>query len=405
MITEILMPKLGLTMTEGMLVKWLKNEGDSVEEKEPVLEIETEKLSYVVESSVSGIILKIIASEGEKYPVADVLGYIGNPGDTIPDQALSEHTGTSTGPIPTLDTPDHTPLAGDPGKRIFISPHAKKIATDMGIDYKQIKGTGPNGRIVKADILKFKEPGASSIVPNISSTPKALRTNAKLIPYTGIRRAVGETMSASWANIPMVTHHVSADMETVLNTRTKFNEGISDKTERITIGEFIIKLTAAALRAMPIMNSSLTDEGIIIHDNVNIAMATALDDGLIVPVIHDADLKSLRKISQEAKNLAIGARSGTLNPDQLHGGTFTISNLGGYGSVDYFTPIINPPQAAILGVGRINDTAVPINGEIKIRPMVGLSLTYDHRIIDGATAAEFAKILINYISDPICALL
>jgi len=386
-------------MTEGTLIKWLKNEGDNVAEKEPILEIETEKLSYIVEASASGVILKIMADEGEKYPVASALGYIGAPGDTIPDSQALKLSAPKASAVSLAETSAVMSATPSPGGRVFISPLAKKIAANMGIDYRQIKGTGPNGRIVKADVLRYSESGASA-----RNTPRAERPSS-LIPYTGIRRAIGETMAAAWRDIPMVTHHVNADMGEVLDLRKKLNEGVADKAERVTIGELILKLTAIALKSMPIMNSSLTDKGIVLHGSVNLGMATALKEGLIVPVIHDADIKGLREISREAKLLAAGARSGNLNPDQLHGGTFTISNLGGYGSVDHFTPIINPPQAAILGVGRVNDVAVPTGGELKIRPMVGLSLTYDHRIIDGATAAEFIKTLMDSMANPLRALL
>ena len=425
MATEILMPKLGLTMTTGTVLKWLKDEGDAVGYKEVLLEIETEKLSYNVESPAKGALLRILAEVGEKYPVSSVLGYIGEPGEAVPDTYSSTPSIDTRNPQLTLagsDLPSppadsqHAILKSQlPISRTFVTPVAKKMAADKGIDYKQIKGTGPNGRIVKADVLAFENsmknmaiPKAidyCAVAPGFAPTSPGSGAHGTVIPYKGMRRIIGETMQKAWATIPMVTHHVSAYAGALLDYRVMLNTGTSDKNDRITIGELILKLTAIALARKPIMNSSLTDEGIVIHKGVHLGVATALAEGLIVPVIRDADRKGLLALSQEAKDLAGRAKSGTLSPDDIQGATFTVTNLGGFGSVDYFTPIINPPQAAILGVGRVNDAVAVLSGEMKIRPMMGLSLTYDHRIIDGATAAEFTKDLMNLIENPIRALL
>jgi len=407
---EILMPKLGLTMTAGTVLGWLKDEGDSVEVQEPLLEIETEKLSYTVESPADGTLLKKLAEAGEKYPVSSVLGYIGESGAAIPDanaetvpEAARRAEIEAKAPEPEF-SPQRLETPAAVG-RVFITPVAKKLAAGMGIDYRQIKGTGPNGRIVKADVLAFKAPREDVCAAEPSFTDTQTQSAGTLIPYAGLRRAVGETMLNVWKTVPMVTHQVSIGVSKLLELRETINEGIADKAERVTIGELFLKLTAAALTSMPIMNSSLTDEGIVLHGRVHLGMATALDSGLIVPVIRDACSKGLLEISREAKELAARARSGALTPDDVHGGTFTVSNLGGYGSVDYFSPIINPNQAAILGVGRITDMVVPVGGEAAVRPMIGLSLTYDHRIVDGATAAEFIKKLMKLMENPVRALL
>ena len=414
MAVEILMPKLGLTMTTGTVVIWLKREGEDVTEKEPVLMIETEKLSYNVESPAQGILIKQLASVGNKYPIATVLGYVGREGEAVPNHI-------SAG---SAQTADQTPGAApelfneqDPGVRVTISPVAKKLAESAGIDYSRIIGTGPNGRIVKEDVIGFTGSGkktdfVSSVIPvtairqekptaAAAVSPSAARNApGAVIPYAGMRRAVGEAMRPAWDTIPMVTHQISADASAMLEYRKLLNAGISDKSEQITVGELLLKLTASALKDMPIMNASLTGENIVLHGAVHLGMATALDEGLIVPVIHDAANKGLLTISREAKDLAARARAGALLPDDVNGATFTVSNLGGYGSVQFFTPIINPPQAAILGIGCITDTAVPVDGEIRICPMIGLSLTYDHRIIDGATAAQFIALLMKLIKYP-----
>ena len=441
MATEILMPKLGLTMKTGTIVSWLKSEGADVREKEPVLEIETEKLSYNVESPADGVLLKILASEGEKYPVASVLGYVGGQGEAVPGAGGAAIAGAPDGGAPGAQ-PQTAGTAGADGPadaagtqnaaaaysaaaadnpptaysgRVFISPLARKMAADLGIDYRQIKGSGPNGRIVKADIDAFKlsgaftRSGAKQPEPAqhkplvITSGPAERGKPNSIIPYTGLRRAIGEKMTGAWETIPMVTHQVSADAGALTQYRAMINAGVSEKSECVTIGELLLKLTAVALSAHPVVNSSLTGEGIAVHGRISLGMATATERGLIVPVIHDAAGKGLLTISKEAKDLAARAKNGGLTPDEVSDATFTVSNLGGFGSVDYFTPIINPPQAAILGVGRVADAVVAIDGGPGVRPMVGLSLTYDHRIIDGATAAEFIRTLMDLMAFPVRA--
>ena len=414
MAVEIIMPKLGLTMKTGTVVHWLKNEGDPVEAKEPLLEIETEKLSYNIESPSKGVLLKILADAGSKHPIRAVLGYIGLPGEQIPDTRAATANDTNDEVMPhiaELSDSLPNPVSSIPNSalpaRVFISPVAKKLAADNGIDYRHIKGTGPNNRIVKADVLRILESGmqtppSSPIGATIlaAASPAKQTARGTVLPYKGIRRSTGEIMMNAWATIPMVTHQVSADAGALLDCRAMLNAGVTEKNDRVTIGEMLLKLTASALTLIPIMNSSLTAEGIVIHESINLGMATALEDGLIVPVIRDADLKGLLALSHEAKELAARAKEGKLLPDELFGSTFTVSNLGGFGSVDFFTPIINPPQAAILGVGRVIDAAVPVDGNIKIRPIIGLSLTYDHRIIDGATAAVFIKTLMGLMDSP-----
>ena len=224
------------------------------------------------------------------------------------------------------------------------------------------------------------------------------------VPYTGMRQSVGVNMLQAWTGIPMVTHHVSADVGAVLDVREKINKGIEDKQDMVSINDMFLKLTAVALKRMPAVNASLQGDVIRVYHAVHLGMATALEGGLIVPVIHHADTKSLLQISREARSLASKARTGGLLPDDVTGGTFTVTNLGAYGSVDAFTPIINPPQAAILGVGRVVEAPVAVGGEINVRPMVTLSFTYDHRVMDGAVAALFIKQLMDLLSSPMRAL-
>jgi pyruvate dehydrogenase E2 component (dihydrolipoamide acetyltransferase) len=397
MSVEILMPKLGLTMRTGAVLKWLKEEGDAVETNEPLLEIETEKLSHQIESPASGVLLKKIALEGEKYPIAFVVGYIGQPGEQI--NAVAAASGATEASSFGEKTSESRAVISAPvsAGRVFISPVARKLAADLGLEYKQIRGTGPNGRIVKADVQKHAN--ARRTVPVFVAPAEQDEADA-IIPYSGIRRAIGDNMLQAWVTIPMVTHHVTADMGAMIEYRAMLNRGVTEKKDQISINDLFLKLTAAALVKMPLINSSLTEDHIILHKRVHLGMATALDNGLIVPVIRDAHRKNLLALSREAKDKAARARNGGLNLDEIQGGTFTVSNLGGYGSVDLFTPIINSPQAGILGIGRMADAAVPVEGEIRIRPRIGLSFTYDHRIIDGAVAAEFIRTLMQLMENP-----
>lgn len=398
MASEILMPKLGLTMKTGTVTKWLKEVGDPVAAKEPIIEMETEKLTNVIEAPADGVLLSKIGVVGERYPIAFVLGYVGQPGEDVPgaEAPKAAEADTAAPAAGAAAAPAAACAKSGDGGRIFISPVARKLAQQRGIDYTGIRGTGPNGRIVKADIESYVAPAAASPAPVCA--PSAVEPD-ELIPYSGMRRAIGENMLRSWTQIPMVTHHVTADAGALVAFRAALNEGV-DKSEKVSVNDIIMKITAAALEKMPIMNSSLTDEGIIKHRRVNLGMATAVDNGLIVPVVHNANKKGLLTISAECKELAKKARNGGLMPENIQGGTFTVTNLGGYGSVDSFTPIINSPEAAILGVGRMVDTVVPAGDGFAVHPMITFSLTYDHRIIDGAVAAEFMQIFLRLFANP-----
>ena len=424
MASEILMPKLGLTMKNGTLVKWLREEGDRVAFGEPLFEVETEKLTNTIEAMADGVILKKTAAEGEKYEVGAVLGYIGEPGESCGDEPVAAVTAAA-------DEPDAASYAADAkdtsaseakkpsDRRIFISPLARKLAEKHGIDISKVKGTGPNGRIVKADIENYAASAPAAATPDAPAhAPAAPAASAdavfpvmepeegdRILPYSGMRKAIGDNMFRAWMTVPMVTHNVTIDASAMMDLRKSLNAGVAEKEERISVNDIIMKITAAALAKMPVINSSLCDKGIIIHKKINIGMATAVDNGLLVPVVHDADKKGLLTISKECRDLAGKARSGGLDYENMDGATFTVTNLGGYGSVDSFSPIINPPQAAILGVGRAVDTVVPAEGGFAVHPMMTFSFTYDHRIIDGAAAAEFMKIFMELFTNPVRAVL
>ena len=381
MATAIAMPKLGLSMKTGTVGKWLKNEGDKVKKGEALVEVKTDKITNKVESPAEGTLIKIISAKGAKLPVGGLMGVIGEAGEDI-SAVLAAVPADAAGAAPKA--------AAAPGEKVKISPAARKLADDNGIDYARISGTGPEGRITKEDVEKAIENGVGSADD---------RPTTKVTPYEGMRRAVGENMIASWNNNAKVTQHVSVDMSGMLALRKMINEGAKDK-DKISVTALLTKAVARAIEINPIVNITLDGEEVKTLKDINIGMAVAVPDGLIVPVIMNANEKKLAEVNAEINDLAKRGRKNKIGPDEMTGGTFTITNLGGYGSVDWFTPIINPPESAILGVGRTIDKPTVVNGEVVVRPMMGLSLSFDHRIIDGAPAAEWLAVLIKLIENP-----
>ena len=381
MATAISMPKMGLSMKTGTVGKWLKNEGDA-EKGEPVVEVMTEKITNKVRPA-DGILLKIVAPKGTKLPVGGLMGVIGEAGEDI--SALLAGAGA-----PAAAEASAAPAGQAAGQRVKISPAAKKLAEENGIDYTRITGTGPDGRITKEDVEK-------AIVEGVGAADD--RPTLEVIPYEGMRRAIGDNMAHSWSIAPKVTHHVSVDISNLLALRKTLNNGVKDK-DKISITDLLVKAVARALEIKPNINVTLDGDEIKVLKDINIGVAVALDDGLIVPVVRNANKKSLAEVSKEVKDLAKRARRNKLEPDEMVGGTFTITNVGAWGSVDWFTPIINQPESAILGVGRTMDRPVVVDGQIVVRPMMGLSLSFDHRVIDGAPAAEFLAVLLELIEQP-----
>jgi len=380
MATPIVMPKLGLSMKTGTLGKWLKNEGDSIKKGEALVEVMTDKITNKVESPADGILLKIISAKGTKLPVGGLMGVIGEAGEDI--SAV-----LAAGPAPSADA---APSAAAPGGKVKISPAARKLAEENGVDYTRINGTGPEGRITREDVEKAIEEGVGSADD---------RPTLKVAPYEGMRKAIGENMLASWTGNAKVTQHVSVDMSGILALRATINEGAKDK-DKISVTALLTKAVSRAIEINPIVNITLDGDEVKTLQDINIGMAVAVPDGLIVPVIRNANSKKLAQVNTEINDLAKRGRKNKLDPDEMSGATFTITNLGGYGSVDWFTPIINPPESAILGIGRTIDKPVAVKGEVVVRPMMGLSLSFDHRIIDGAPAAEWLAVLIKLIENP-----
>lgn len=392
MATSIAMPKLGLAMKTGTVGKWLKQESDSIKKGETLVEVMTDKITNKVESPADGILLKIVAVKGTKLPVGGLMGAIGEAGEDI--SAILTASSVAEG---AADPKEKAAASGGsvktaaPGGKVKISPAARKLAEENALDYTLICGTGPEGRITREDVEKAFAEGAGS--------PSDDRPALQVMPYEGMRRAIGENMLASWTSNAKVTHHVSVDMSGILALRKTINEGLKEK-DKISVTALLTKAVARAIEINPAVNITLDGDEIKTLQEINLGMAVAVPDGLIVPVLRQANEKKLTQLNEEIKDLANRGRRNKLNLDEMSGATFTITNLGGYHSVDWFTPIINPPEAAILGVGRTVDKPVAVGGEVVVRPMMGLSLSFDHRILDGAPAAEWLVVLIDLIENP-----
>lgn len=404
MATEIIMPQLGLTMEEGTIAKWIKQVGDKVAVGDVLVEITTDKLSSEIESEVEGVLLKIVAQEGEDIPVKGLLAIIGAEGEQV--GAASAPAAKKEEVQSEAPKAEAQPKAASvtEGGRVKASPLAKKIASELGVDLSTVAGSGPNGRIVQKDVLaaEVKPAVVEKAAPEVKAAPAAApvqTANADVVkPLTNMRKVIAKRMQQSKNTAPHVTITTEVNVDKTIALRSKLNAKNADV--RFSYTDILVKMCATALRNYPKINASITEDSMIFHDKINIGVAVALDDGLIVPVVSNADRKGLKAITKETKDLINKARTNTLSPDEMSGATFTISNLGSY-DIDGFTPVINLPEAAILGVGRIvKKPIVNENDEIVPASMMVLSMSFDHRVVDGAQAAEFLKALKGYLEDP-----
>ncbi|OPY87230.1 MAG: Dihydrolipoyllysine-residue acetyltransferase component of pyruvate dehydrogenase complex [Smithella sp. PtaU1.Bin162] len=393
MATTIIMPKLGLTMTEGTIEKWLKKEGERVEKGEPLLKILTEKINFQYESPASGILRKVLYKEGAVVPVTTPIAIIAEEGEALPEIELVK---TQT------PSPEQAPAAAarteakTTGKRVFASPAAKKAAEEKGIDLSSLQGSGPEGRIVLADVA-----GAAG---KATVAETKLKAAEKVIPLTGIRKIIAQRMTESFRDVPHFYLSVEVDMSAVLNLREKVKDEVEKRAKvKLTVTDILVKIVASALKNNPIMNSRFAGDRIHLLDEVNMGVAIALEDGLIVPVVRRADQKTLAEIASNIRNLTKKAKRGKLSLEDVTGGTFTLSNMGMLG-IDMMSPIINPPECSILGVGRTIEKPVVEKGEIKIKPLAWLTLSSDHRIVDGAAAGFFLNRIRELIENPSCLL-
>ena len=396
MATKVLVPRLGEGVDEVTVTKWLKQVGDSIKELEPLLEVNTDKVDTEIPAPASGTILQIIAQEGQAAKVGELLAVIGAAGEKVNDsdgvksgEVLSESVKSVA--VSKVSAAEHATRNTDIG---FISPVVAKIAAEHGVILSQVQGTGLNGRITKNDVLAFVESGKSKVESQKSQpvthglTPDT-STPGTLIKHTVIRKSIAEHMVMSKSTSPHVLTVMEADMSRVAKHRAANKAAFERDGVNLTFTAYFMTAIVAGLKAFPIVNSSWSDEGVLVHKNVNIGMATSLgEEGLIVPVIKGADNHSLLAMARSVNDLANRARNKKLQPDEVKGGTFTLTNHGISGSLFAF-PIINQPQCGILGVGAMQKRVVVIDDAIAIRPMVYMSFVFDHRILDGASADWF----------------
>jgi len=405
MAVNVVMPKLGLTMVSGKIVEWRKKEGEQVKKEEIVMVIETEKVTYEVESPGTGFLHIIIAPDVE-VPVSDMVGVITETKeeyDKIISGAIPIAPSAPAGEVGVVTAGAASSAAaieetGGVGERVKIAPVARKIAEENKLDITRIKGSGPGGRITKEDVLKYME--GSKVVPP-SVTAPAPAEGDRLVKLTGMRRIIARKMLESKVQAAQAYMSNTVDATKIQEYRQILLPYIEKKAGvRITITDLMMKITAAAIEVHPVINTRWTDEGILWIKDVHMGMAMALDEGLIVPVIWNVNKKLLTEIAKERVSLIDRGRKGKLTPDEMKGSTFTLSAMGMYG-LEQFTAIINQPENAILGVGTIIDKPVVVNGQIVIRPMMNVTLTYDHRTIDGAKAGMFMATLKSYIENPL----
>jgi pyruvate dehydrogenase E2 component (dihydrolipoamide acetyltransferase) len=429
MAAEFTMPQLGLTMTEGTVIQWHKAIGDPVALGDVLVEVETEKVNYQVESTLAGALLEILVPEGDIALVKAPLAVIGQLGEKVERSTRMMQEPAEVLSDPVVDSATGPTQRPTVGERIKASPIAKRIAREENLSLADIAGTGPEGRIVERDVKKCLDerqvkasPLAAKIAEEFKVDLTSMQRNARImkddvlaelaqnpkesiiepapVPITGMRKLIAERMSMSWQTSPHVNMTSGVDMTAATDLKERLTQAFGEK---ISFTDIIVKCAACALKEFPVVNASLIDGKIISHNQVNIGIAVALNNGLIVPVVRNANVKTITDLRQDINLLSSKARSGGLSADELSQGTFTVTNLGMYG-VDHFTPIINPPESAILGVCCIVDRPVVHDGEVVVRPMMNLCLSFDHRLIDGAVGAQFLARLRQLLEQPLLLL-
>ncbi|MFL5657732.1 MAG: 2-oxo acid dehydrogenase subunit E2 [Ktedonobacteraceae bacterium] len=440
MATEIVLPQWSMGMADGTIVRWLKHEGDPVTEGEPLVEVEAAKVTSEVESEVAGVLARILVAEGETVPVRTPLCLIGTSDEV---RANAEAPTAPVESATVASTPVQPVASSEPG--VQVTPVARRMAKEHGIDLSQVRGSGPGGRIVAEDVQRAIDEAARPVPPTTASTtvqvipaarrlanehgidlsqvrgsgpagritvedvqrviaaaaqptaavPPASPAAEQVIPLTGMRAAIARRMHQSLQTSAQVTLSTEVDVSALVQLREELKQQFA-----LTYTDLVVKAVARALKGHPRLNAWIEGEQIRLVPAIHIGVAVALDEGLIVPVVRDADRKSLREIAQETQRLALRAREGTLSREEVMGSTFSVSNLGMYG-IDAFTPIINPPEIAILGVGRINERLVRVPREAEWRHVMTLSLTFDHRAVDGAPAAAFLQTVGKHLENPV----
>ena len=423
MIQEVRMPKLGQTMEEAVIVKWRKERGDAVARGDVLLEIQTDKAVLEVESFVEGVFLERVAEEGDSFPVNAVIAIVGDPGDETPDVPALRAKALAAGDAAAEPRPEPAALsetesqpaavaAPAPDGRIFASPRARRRAREEKVPLQVLQGSGPNGRIVEKDVIAYAEE-IRSARPTPTARRIALQRGVDLrrvrgsgvggritkqdvhaaspageaIPLTGVQQIIAQRMAQSKREIPHFYLTAEIDMAAAVAMRKAIN---AEGAGRVAFHDLLVKACGQALAENPAVNVAYENGAVVARRGVSIGVAVAIDQGLMVPVIRDVDRLSLTAVAEASRELIEKARGKRLTPDEYQGGCLTISNLGMYG-IDWFYPIINPGEVAIIGVGRIAEKVVALNGEVRVRPMMTVTLCADHRAVDGATAAAFFR--------------
>jgi pyruvate dehydrogenase E2 component (dihydrolipoamide acetyltransferase) len=443
MATQVIMPKLSPTMEEGQLSRWLKKEGDKVSMGEPLAEIDTDKATMEMQAMSSGVLRKILIKEGESAPLGQIIAIIGEADEDIsgmvqasPAQA-TQKAETKTEPAPPAAEPATEPKTkaataaadssrqdtapggngrrtdGAPAERLIVSPLAARMAAEAGVDLRSLSGTGPGGRIVKRDIEAAMSQGKAGSAPAPSEAPqrhlRAVETKfqqpavAGASPYhdepaSEIRRTIAKRLVTSLGPIPHFFLTIEIEMDRAAEMRRAINE--LDPDLKISINDVIIKVAAAALMEHPQVNASFQDKNVRYYEHADIGVAVAIEDGLITPVVRSADQKSLSQIAGEVRDMAERARHKKLRPEEYTGATFSVSNLGMFG-IDEFTAVINPPEGGILAVGAMAPKPVVRDGEIVVRQLMHVTMSCDHRVIDGVTGAKFLQTFKKILENPL----
>jgi pyruvate dehydrogenase E2 component (dihydrolipoamide acetyltransferase) len=420
MATNILMPALSPTMTEGTLSRWLKKEGENVRTGDVIAEIETDKATMEVEAVDEGVLGKILVQDGtEGVKVNAPIAILVEQGEAVPAAAPADKPTTAREAQPPLEQEAPRPVPQPVAQRgngrdvdqdrIFVSPLARRMAKQAGVDLASLKGSGPNGRIVKADIETALQKGAPAahVAAPAARPAAAVTAPHKLVPHSSIRKVIARRLTEAKSTIP----HFYVSMDVEIDALIKLMNELNAKAPKegagaylITINDLVIKAAAAALRRVPAVNAAWTDDAMVMFDDVDISVAVAIPDGLITPIVRNADRKGLATISREMKDLAGRAREGKLKPEEFQGGGFSISNMGMFG-VTEFAAIINPPQAAILAVAAGQKRPVVKNDSLAIATVMTCTLSVDHRVVDGALGARWLREFKRIVEDPLSLLL
>jgi pyruvate dehydrogenase E2 component (dihydrolipoyllysine-residue acetyltransferase) len=438
---DIVMPRLSDSMEEGTILSWLKSVGDEVTVGDELVEIETDKANMVYEADAAGTLIEITAPEGETLPIGQVIARVGEPGEAPadadgapaePEEAEAEEAPAEAGaeeaeeaqeaePAPAPPSPatataerpapeapaEEAPAPPEGDGRVKASPLARRIARERGLDLAQLQGSGPGGRIVKADVERAEAPAAAPEAPapaaapaGVSERPETAKGEVEVIELNRLQQTIARRMAESKATAPHFYLSAEIDMGAAFEARSRVKAAASEGDVVPSLNDLVVKACALALRDYPRANGAYKDGKLELYSRVNVGVAVAARDALVVPTIFDADLKGLRQIAEEARAVAQRVRDGSVTPPELSGGTFTVSNLGMYG-ISNFSAVINPPQAAILAVGEIADKAVVRGGELTTAKLMGVTIACDHRILYGADAARFLGRIRVHLEEPL----